>query len=92
MSRDLCADFCTTGTFRLAMTALAAGLGLVPLLVSSDVAGTEILHPVAIAIFGSLTSSTLLDTFTTPVLFELFGAHALERVLAVDTQLAYETF
>jgi HME family heavy-metal exporter len=74
------------------MTALAAGLGLVPLLVSSDVAGTEILHPVAIAIFGGLISSTLLDTFTTPVLFELFGAHALERVLAVDTQLAYETF
>jgi HME family heavy-metal exporter len=74
------------------MTALAAGLGLAPLLVSSDVAGTEILHPVAIAIFGGLISSTLLDTFTTPVLFEMFGEKALRRVLAADGQLAYETF
>jgi HME family heavy-metal exporter len=71
---------------------LAAGLGLVPLLVSSDVAGTEILHPVAIAIFGGLISSTLLDTFTTPVLFEMFGEKALRRVLTADAQLAYETF
>jgi HME family heavy-metal exporter len=55
------------------MTALAAGLALMPLLVASDRAGTEILHPVAVAIFGGLISSTLLDIYTTPLLFELFG-------------------
>jgi HME family heavy-metal exporter len=44
-----------------------------PLLVASDRAGTEILHPVAVAIFGGLISSTLLDIYTTPLLFELFG-------------------
>jgi HME family heavy-metal exporter len=74
------------------MTALAAGLGLVPLLISSDVAGTEILHPVAVSIFGGLISSTLLDTFTTPLLFERFGQRALLQVIAGDAALAYETF
>ena len=74
------------------MTALAAGLALVPLLFASDIAGTEILHPVAVAIFGGLISSTLLDTFTTPLLFLLFGERALARVIAGNTQLAYDTF
>jgi HME family heavy-metal exporter len=74
------------------MTALAAGLALVPLLFASDIAGTEILHPVAIAIFGGLISSTLLDTFTTPLLFQMFGERALGRVIAGNAQLAYDTF
>jgi HME family heavy-metal exporter len=74
------------------MTALAAGLALVPLLFASDIAGTEILHPVAVAIFGGLISSTLLDTFTTPLLFLLFGERALARVIAGNAQLAYDTF
>lgn len=74
------------------MTALAAGAALTPLLFSSDVAGTEILHPVAVAIFGGLISSTLLDTFTTPLLFELFGQRELRKVIAGDAELAYETF
>jgi HME family heavy-metal exporter len=74
------------------MTALAAGLALGPLLFASDIAGTEILHPVAVAIFGGLISSTLLDTFTTPLLFLMFGERALTRVIAGNTQLAYDTF
>src|SRR6185437_7588606 len=74
------------------MTALAAGAALVPLLFASDIAGAEILHPVAIAIAGGLISSTLLDTFTTPLLFLLFGERALTRVIAGNAQLAYDTF
>jgi heavy-metal exporter, HME family len=74
------------------MTALAAGAALVPLLFASDIAGAEILHPVAVAIFGGLISSTLLDTFTTPLLFEMFGERALTRVIAGNAQLAYDTF
>ena len=74
------------------MTALAAGAALVPLLFVSDRAGTEILHPVAVAIFGGLISSTLLDTFTTPVLFERFGQRALRKMIATNEKLAYETF
>jgi HME family heavy-metal exporter len=74
------------------ITALAAGAALVPLLFASDVAGAEMLHPVAVAIFGGLISSTLLDTFTTPLLFERFGIAALGRVIEGDAKLAFETF
>ena len=62
------------------MTALAAGIALVPLLVGADEPGKEILHPVAVTIFGGLISSTLLDAFLTPALFLLFGRKALERL------------
>ena len=51
------------------MTALAAGIALVPLLVGADEPGKEILHPVAVTIFGGLISATLLDAFLTPTLF-----------------------
>jgi len=34
----------------------------------------------------------LLDTFTTPLLFERFGQRALARVIAGNAALALETF
>jgi len=64
------------------MTALCAGLALVPLLVGAGEPGREILHPVAVTIFGGLVSSTLLDTLLTPVLFLRLGAGPLARILA----------
>jgi HME family heavy-metal exporter len=64
------------------MTALAAGIALVPLMIGADEPGKEILHPVAITIFGGLFTATLLDAFLTPVLFLLFGRKPLERLLA----------
>jgi HME family heavy-metal exporter len=62
------------------MTALAAGIALVPLLIGADEPGKEILHPVAVTIIGGLISATLLDAFLTPTLFLLFGRKALERL------------
>jgi len=64
------------------MTALCAGLALVPLLFGAGEPGREILHPVAVTIFGGLVSSTLLDTLLTPVLFLRLGAGPLARILA----------
>jgi CzcA family heavy metal efflux pump len=66
------------------MTALSAGLALTPLLFGADEAGREILHPVAVTIFGGLLSATLLDTVLTPVLFLTFGRHPLERLAAAQ--------
>jgi len=63
------------------MTALVAAFALTPLLVAGDAPGKEILHPVAVVIFGGLISSTLLDTLLTPLLFWLFGAEATDRLL-----------
>jgi HME family heavy-metal exporter len=64
------------------MTALSAGLALTPLLLGADEPGREILHPVAVTIFGGLLSATLLDTILTPVLFLIFGRKPLERLTA----------
>jgi HME family heavy-metal exporter len=64
------------------MTALSAGLALIPLLIGADEPGREILHPVAVTIFGGLISATLLDTLLTPILFLAFGERALDRIRA----------
>lgn len=63
------------------MTALVAAFALTPLLLAADAPGKEILHPVAVVIFGGLVSSTLLDTLLTPVLFLKFGRAPTERLL-----------
>ncbi len=68
------------------MTALSAGFALMPLIVGSDAPGKEILHPVAIAIFGGLISSTLLDTILTPVLFLRYGEQPLARLQALQAE------
>jgi HME family heavy-metal exporter len=62
------------------MTALSAGLALLPLVFGADRPGTEILHPVAVTILGGLVTSTAIDAFLTPILFYRFGAPALERL------------
>ena len=68
------------------MTALSAGVALVPLLYDAANPGKEILHPVAVTIFGGLISATLLDTVLTPVLFLRFGKAPLERLRAVQSE------
>jgi CzcA family heavy metal efflux pump len=58
------------------MTALCAGIALIPLLLAANEPGKEILHPVAVVIVGGLVSSTLLDLMITPAVFYLFGRKA----------------
>jgi len=55
------------------MTTLAAGLALVPLIVSGDVPGHEIEHPLAVVVVGGLVTSTLLNLFVVPSLYLRFG-------------------
>lgn len=69
------------------MTALVAALALVPLVIAGGEPGKEILHPVAVVIFGGLMSSTILDTIVTPVIFKLVGRKPVEA-LAEDGKLA----
>ncbi len=53
------------------MTAMIAGLGLVPLLLATGV-GSEIQRPLATVVTGGLLSSTLLTLFVLPCLYEYF--------------------
>jgi Cu/Ag efflux pump CusA len=55
------------------MTALAAGLALVPLVLAADHAGNEIQAPMGVVMLGGLFSSTVLNMFVVPVLFRRFG-------------------
>ncbi len=55
------------------MTALAAGLALIPLAMVGDKPGTEILTPMAIVILFGLLSSTFLNMVVVPALFVRFG-------------------
>ena len=64
------------------MTALVTAFALAPLLFEAERPGTEILHPVAVVIFSGLISSTLLDTFLTPIMFWLYGKKASELALS----------
>lgn len=64
------------------MTALAAGIALIPLVLAADQPGKEILHPVAVAITGGLVSCTALTFVVTPAVFFLFGRRSAERSLS----------
>jgi HME family heavy-metal exporter len=66
------------------MTALSAAVALVPLMIDAATPGKEILHPVAVTIFGGLISATLLDAFVTPILFLRFGRKPLERLRSLS--------
>ena len=67
------------------MTALTAGLALLPLVLSKGAPGKEILHPVSTVILGGLISSTLLDIVVTPAVFWKFGRGAIERHAREET-------
>jgi Cu/Ag efflux pump CusA len=70
------------------MTALSAGIALIPLVLAPGEPGKEILHPVAVAIVGGLVSSTLLDLVVTPTVFFLIGRKAAEKALRLDAPAA----
>jgi CzcA family heavy metal efflux pump len=53
------------------MTALTAGLALIPLAMGGDLPGNEIQSPMAKVILGGLLSSTLLNLFMVPIVYYL---------------------
>jgi len=64
------------------MTAMSAGIALIPLVLAADEPGKEILNPVAIVIIGGLFSSTLLGLAITPAIFWTFCRKAAEHAVA----------
>jgi len=71
------------------MTALAAGIGLIPLVLAADQPGKEILHPVAVVIVGGLITSTLLGLGVTPTVFLTFGRKAAAKSIELESAASH---
>jgi Cu/Ag efflux pump CusA len=69
------------------MTALTAGLALLPLALSEGQSGRELEQPMAIVILGGLFTSTLLNMLVLPALYLKFGnvRHAAKEANGLRT-------
>ena len=59
------------------MTAFAASLGLIPLLLATG-PGSEVQRPLAVVVVGGLVSSTMLTLFVLPILYRWFERREVE--------------
>ncbi len=70
------------------MTALTAGIGLVPLVVGGQEPGREILYPVATVILGGLVTSTFCEFLIHPGLFWRFSGQDAKRLVRAERSSA----
>lgn len=55
------------------MTALTSALALIPLVLNGDKPGNEIQSPMAVVVLGGLLTSTLLNLFVMPIIYEWYA-------------------
>jgi cobalt-zinc-cadmium resistance protein CzcA len=67
----------------VAMTALVASLGFVPMALATGT-GAEVQKPIATVVIGGLISATLLTLFVLPALYALFGRKRLNEVMHLE--------
>ncbi|MFW6201259.1 MAG: efflux RND transporter permease subunit, partial [Gemmatimonadota bacterium] len=68
------------------MTALTAGLALIPLALGGGEPGKEIQAPLAVVVLGGLLTSTALNMFVVPTLFLRYGSDAPRDAAAEPLQ------
>jgi CzcA family heavy metal efflux pump len=61
------------------MTALTAGLALIPMVINGDKAGNEIQSPMAIVILGGLLTSTFLNMYIIPIVYSWLSNKKLSQ-------------
>lgn len=61
------------------MTALTAALALIPLVFNGDKSGNEIQSPMAVVVLGGLLTSTLLNIYVVPIVYELFEKNRMKK-------------
>ena len=69
------------------MTALTAGIGLVPLVFGGQEPGREILYPVATVILGGLVTSTFCEFLIHPGLFWNYSGRSATSLVKADTAI-----
>lgn len=57
------------------MTALTSALALIPLVIAGDKPGNEIQSPMAVVVLGGLLTSTLLNAYLMPILYQFYANH-----------------
>ncbi len=67
----------------VAMTALVASLGFVPMALATGT-GAEVQRPIATVVIGGLISATLLTLLVLPALYALFGRKRSEEVVHLE--------
>jgi len=61
---------------------VATAAAVLPFVIMGNIAGLEIVNPMAIVLLGGLITSTLLSLFVLPVLYLSFGAGAQPEPIA----------
>ncbi len=72
------------------ITSFSAMLALIPIIIFPDKPGLEMLHPIAVTIFGGLLTSTLVEIVIRPAMFSLFGKKPLEKAAAHNEENSNE--
>ena len=73
----------------IAMTSLATIIGLIPTAMGLE-RGSEANQPMALAVVGGLTSSTILSLFLVPVMFLLFAKRTAEEAEDTSHEVAHD--
>jgi CzcA family heavy metal efflux pump len=70
----------------IVIAAVATALGLSPAIFFGDIAGQEIVHPMAVVILGGLITATLVSLFVLPALYLRFGPHQEPEPLRLEAE------
>ena len=69
------------------MTALTAALALIPLIFNGDKSGNEIQSPMAVVVLGGLLTSTLLNIYIVPIVYEILQKRKLSKKPVQDEEI-----
>lgn len=69
------------------MTALTTALSLIPMVLAADQSGNEIQAPMAVVVLGGLITSTILNIFIVPVVYQMYAKHSANKHPKIEDTL-----
>jgi Cu/Ag efflux pump CusA len=90
--QSVCPELVQRGTRErmvpILMSAVVVALAFLPFAIYGNIAGHEILHPMAIVVLGGLASSTLVNLFVVPSLYLALGSGTESLELGLEGEAA----